>query len=675
MYISSTYNNGRKRKGNSRPNFRATRAMEQYTEKKRKSEGLKTLSKNYFNNNVYMPTELEPFKKYKLDKEFQVEKTITKKEDLSVQYAFLYVENRITKQYHVQPFIVRAGTTYTDCDSIVRLKKETINYGNKKLNKDIAEYGINCFDVSLREVGVMPKLLDYVVQDLTMYENNKSHLKYNRHISLKKVYSNYFLNILMSDIRYAFKTKFNEMSRSINEHINLEDDDFTVNFTHHKYSNNEYNIKIKIGSKMDYSLPLNSLINGKNDDNTMLLVKEFHRLNNEIINNITVQDKNIYNEEMVNFLNNREYCLDMVCSHTKRVINTILSEQKELLPKEVITPSVIEQPIVNTFSKNIYVITDKTVGKVHFVPQTRFDVTDGEAVALHNYINSRYASNEMKRCFNRGDSFVVGVYTCCSKQEYNELAFKSPYAKTFKTMNVNNNNKLNEILLNKYNEYTKDVKNVYINSSINHNHIEKHLNDVYSMVRSHIATYQDSSNDLNNNCGHQDTNNHSVDHLFAKGINPWGGIKEVMLENCNDQEFMESQVNLLFHNIIAVQHSFLTDIGANNIINKYSIHKIRVSKNVRQLTEAKGQPSNSSLMNTSNTVTKEQLSSHKVTNIDDENGLLEGSYKISTTVNKLGSYAPSEDFGNIKSSKKCLNDSKHSCKPKVKNGRSKSGIS
>ncbi|MFK5281130.1 hypothetical protein ACI3PL_16355, partial [Lacticaseibacillus paracasei] len=112
---------------------------------------------------------------------------------------------------------------------------------------------------------------------------------------------------------------------------------------------------------------------------------------------------------MVNFLNNREYCLDMVCSHTKRVINTILSEQKELLPKEVITPSVIEQPIVNTFSKNIYVITDKTVGKVHFVPQTRFDVTDGEAVALHNYINSRYASNEMKRCFNRGDSFVVGV--------------------------------------------------------------------------------------------------------------------------------------------------------------------------------------------------------------------------------------------------------------------------
>ncbi|WP_414479643.1 hypothetical protein, partial [Pseudomonas aeruginosa] len=85
--------------------------MEQYTEKKRKNEGLKTLSKNYFNNNVYMPTELEPFKKYKLDKEFQVEKTITKKEDLSVQYAFLYVENRITKQYHTQPFIVRAGTT------------------------------------------------------------------------------------------------------------------------------------------------------------------------------------------------------------------------------------------------------------------------------------------------------------------------------------------------------------------------------------------------------------------------------------------------------------------------------------------------------------------------------------------------------------------------------------
>ncbi|MCL5460114.1 hypothetical protein M3M33_15865, partial [Loigolactobacillus coryniformis] len=82
-------------------------------------------------------------------------------------------------------------------------------------------------------------------------------LKYNRHISLKKVYSNYFLNILMSDIRYAFKTKFNEMSRSIKEHINLEDEDFDINFTHHKYSNNEYNIKIKIGSKMDYSLPLN----------------------------------------------------------------------------------------------------------------------------------------------------------------------------------------------------------------------------------------------------------------------------------------------------------------------------------------------------------------------------------------------------------------------------------
>jgi hypothetical protein len=670
MFISSTYNNGRKRKGNSRPNFRAIRAMEQHTAKKRKEEGLKTLSRNFFNTNVYIPTELEPFKQYKIDREFQVEKTISKKEALSVQYAFLYVENRITKQYHFQPFIVRENTTYVDSDGIIRLKKEATNYNNKKLNKDIVKYGIDNFDVSLREVGTMPKLLDYVVQDLTMYEDNKSELRYNRHISLRKVYSSYFLNILMQDIQYAFKNKFNDMSRSINEHINLEDEDFTINLTPHKITNNEYAVKIQIGAMLSCALH----INGKHDDKIILIVKEFHRINNHVIDSITSADKNVYDKNLVDFITSDVNCLDNVCSHTKRVINTILSEQRALLPEQVVTLDTI-QPAINTFSKNIYVITDKTVGKVHFVPQTRFDVTEGDAVALYNYINSRYASNEMKRCFNRGDSFVVGVYNCRSKQEYNELAFKSPYAKTFKTMNVNNNDKLNEILLNKYNEYTQDIKNVYNNSSINHNHIEKHLNDVYSMVRSHIATNRNSSNDLNNNCGHQDNNNHSVDNLFAKGINPWGGINEVMLGNCNDQEFIESQVNLLFHNIVGVQHSFLMDIGANNIINKYSIYKIRVTKNVRQLTEAKGRPLNSPLMNTSEPVTKEQLSSQKVTNIDDATGSLDGFHKISTAVNKQGSHAPSKYIGNIVYLKKCLVNGEHPCKSEVKNGRSKSGKS
>jgi hypothetical protein len=55
--------------------------------------------------------------------------------------------------------------------------------------------------------------------------------------------------------------------------------------------------------------------------------------------------------------------------------------------------------VILNFKKTLYIIINKTIGKIQYVPQTRF-------TTLEQFVNE-WGSVELKRTFSRGDKFEV----------------------------------------------------------------------------------------------------------------------------------------------------------------------------------------------------------------------------------------------------------------------------
>lgn len=203
------------------------------------------------------------------------------------------------------------------------------------------------------------------------------------------------------------------------------------------------------------------------------------------------------------------------------------------------------------FNRTIYIILNKTQGKIQYVPETRF-------TNLADFVVNK-GSYELKRSFNRGDTFEVLQYVCNDKKEYSKLAFSSKFAKTYRKIDLKKNQFDITNLTNMYDDYCKSVNENYDQKMFIKNDINIHLNVVYS----HINNYTKK-----------------IKQETAQEITC--PVQMLILNAFSEACFKQAWHNNLFHEIVTDQKVFLKKAGLNEVLREFSLHGIRMNEETQR---------------------------------------------------------------------------------------------
>jgi hypothetical protein len=219
---------------------------------------------------------------------------------------------------------------------------------------------------------------------------------------------------------------------------------------------------------------------------------------------------------------------------------------KEVANKEVTTE---DKP---KFKKNVYVILNKTEGKVKYVAEGLFSNLD-------DYMSKQTNKGSLKRSYERGDDFEVLTYTCTNKLEYKELTRKSKFAASYRKINL----KLSQFdvtnLLDMYDDYCSSVWENYNQTLFVKKDIRQHLNVVYSHIHDYIKGFKKETEQV----------------ITCP-------VQTLILNHFDVNSFKQAWHKKLFHNIVTDQKVFLKKADLNKVLLEFSIHSQRMSKEIQR---------------------------------------------------------------------------------------------